>query len=343
MNKIDIVIPWVDPSDEKWQKNREKYSTKSSDTDDRDARYRDWEQLRYVFRGIEKNCSWLNKVFFITAGQIPSWLNTECSKLIVIDHIDYIPKKYLPTFSANPIELNLFRIEDLSDTFIYFNDDTFVLKELKEELFFKNDLPVYPAILHANTSSDRSKVMPYIYLNNRLVINEHFDKTDIFKHKEKWFSLKNNGLRSVIENCFNICYPEIIGLYNSHLPTPMLKRTMEEVWEEEPELLDETSRHRFRDKRDVNQYLFRYWDLMSGNFYPIDPKRLGREINISEDKLDEICKTVAEKKYPMICLNDSDEITKDRFSFVRDKINNSFMSLFPERSMFEKEDWYNKT
>ena len=70
-----------------------------------------------------------------------TWLNTENPKLTVVNHKDYIPEEYLPTFSSHPIELNLHRIKGLSEQFVYFNDDTFIINAMQPEDFFKKGLP----------------------------------------------------------------------------------------------------------------------------------------------------------------------------------------------------------
>ena len=335
MTEIDVVIPWVDGADPEWIARKKEYAKEALKADDRTTRYRDWEELVYIFRGIEKNMPWVRKVFLITEGHVPSWLNRECQKLVHLKHSDYIPGKYLPTFSSHPIELNLHRIAELAEHFIYFNDDMFVLQPLKEELFFRNGEPVYPAILHAATSDDRSDVMPYVYLNNHLVINRHFRKEEMLKERSKWFSTRN-GLRAIIENIFNSRYPQIIGFYNSHLPTPMRKSTLKEVWEKEGDLLEEVSSHRFRSKEDVSQYLFRYWNLARNQFSPIDPGKLGKELDITGEKLDEICAAIKEKRYPMICLNDTvEDLTQEQFAAMRDRINESFEQIYPLKSGFE--------
>ena len=56
-------------------------------------------------------------------------------------HQDFIPQEYLPTFNSNVIELNLFRLEALSDKFILFNDDMFFNKPLQPSFFFTGDRP----------------------------------------------------------------------------------------------------------------------------------------------------------------------------------------------------------
>ena len=133
---IDIVFPWVDGSDPAWQESKRQYS--GSPADDDEVRFRDWGLLKYVFRGIEQNLPWVRKVHFITCGHLPEWLNTDCPRLHVVKHSDYIPEQWLPTFSANPIELNIHRIPDLSEQFIYMNDDMFFVKPMEPEDFFRN-------------------------------------------------------------------------------------------------------------------------------------------------------------------------------------------------------------
>ena len=103
MDKIDFVIPWVDGNDPAWIAQRKKYQPDTRD-DDGESRYRDWENLQYWFRGVEKFAPWVNKVYFLTWGHVPVWLDTSNPKLQIVRHEDYIPKDYLPTFSR-PIRL----------------------------------------------------------------------------------------------------------------------------------------------------------------------------------------------------------------------------------------------
>lgn len=46
-------------------------------------------------------------------------------KIKYINHEDIIPKQYLPTFNSHIIETFIFRIPNLSEYFIYLNDDCF--------------------------------------------------------------------------------------------------------------------------------------------------------------------------------------------------------------------------
>ena len=143
--RIDFVIPWVDGSDPEWLKERNAVSSdigksvsseggcgsdslKNGDSieDNSGARYYSWDNLQYWFRGVEKFAPWVNKIHFVTWGHIPPWMNTDAPKLHIVNHKDYIPEQFLPTFNSNTIELNFHRIEGLSEKFVYFNDDTFI-------------------------------------------------------------------------------------------------------------------------------------------------------------------------------------------------------------------------
>jgi len=337
MDKIDIVIPWVDPEDDKWFKLKQSYNKNISNEDFSTVRYRDWDNVKYIFRGIEKYCSFINKVYFISSGDMPSWLNPNCDKLVYLKHSDYLPEDYLPTFNAHPIELNLHRIKELSQYFIYFNDDLFITNDVDEKMFFKHNLPVYPAILHVNLANDKNQVIQHIYFNNNLLINKHFTIDEMVNDRDKWFSIKGNGLRGYIENTFNSHYSQIIGFYNSHLPTPFLKSTIEEVWKNEGDLLDSVSRNRFRSKDDVSQYIFRYWDLAKNNFYPINPKKLGKSFNVSYKTIDEICEAIIKQKHRMICINDTEEIVdNDEFELYKNRINEALDKIYPNKSEYER-------
>ena len=99
---IDFVITWVDGNDLEWK--REKAARLghtdmdiSVNTDDRKERYRDWDNLRYWFRGMEKYAPWVRKVHFVTWGHIPQWLNTKHPKLNIVCHEDFSTTfKFMP-------------------------------------------------------------------------------------------------------------------------------------------------------------------------------------------------------------------------------------------------------
>ena len=334
---VDIVIPWVDGGDEKWLAEKNKYLPKEKqvDVDASGNRYRDWDNLKYVFRGIEKFAPWVRKVFFVTCGQTPSWMNTKSEKLVLVNHKDYIPNEYLPTFSANPIELNMHRIKDLSEHFVYFNDDFFLIKPTKKDDFFKNGLPRLVAMEKSKTVSD-DYVFDSIAMNNVRTIGKKYSKFEVKKkYRKKWYSLKNPI--GIIMNMFYQHTAKIgwAGFFMDHLPTPFLKSQIENCWKEFPTELENTSKNKFRSLYDVTQYLFTEYLLCTGRFEPDKFGRKGVAFSLDDEKennISDVCQAISKQKYKMICLND---VKVKHFDQTKEQLNNALNSILPEKSSFE--------
>ena len=145
MEKIDFVLPWVDSSDTQWQQQRNRYKNESSNNKDAnsEARFRDMETLRYALRAIEQNCPWYNKIYLITEGHVPQWLDVNHEKITHITHKEFfIDTSYLPVFNSVAIEMNLVNLSQLSEKFVYMNDDFIIYNPLEHSRFFKEGKPV---------------------------------------------------------------------------------------------------------------------------------------------------------------------------------------------------------
>ncbi|XP_041472270.1 N-acetylglucosamine-1-phosphotransferase subunits alpha/beta-like isoform X1 [Lytechinus variegatus] len=100
-------------------------------------RFEDNEELRYSLRSLEKHAPWIRRVYVVTNGQIPSWLNLDNPRLILVSHDEiFVNKSHLPTFSSPAIESHLHRIPGLSKKFIYLNDDTMFGKDIWPDDFY---------------------------------------------------------------------------------------------------------------------------------------------------------------------------------------------------------------
>ena len=325
--KIDFVIPWVDGNDEKWLEEKRKYKADFVQ-DDRNIRYRDWDLLKYWFRGVSKFAPWVNRIHFLTWGHVPEWLNTNNDKINVVKHDDFIPKKYLPTFSSHPIELNMHRIKGLSDNFVYFNDDLFLINKVVPEDFFRENLPCDCLVESAITP--RLGEFSSILCETTGVINRHFTKKDIQQLGiKKYFNPKYKEL--LIRTLTMMPYHHIMGFYNPHICSAFNKKTLLEVWEQEYDILDRTCMHKFRDQNDVSQYLFRYWNLCKGSFYPAYP--IGRLYNVAEHT-EKICDVIRRQNIKIIAINDADCV--ENVKQKQEKIQKSFEQILNEKSEFEK-------
>lgn len=71
---IDFVVTWVDDSDQEWIAQKNKYNPVRASTNT-EIRYRDYGTFKYFFRSIEKYAPWVHKIYVVTYGHYPDWLN----------------------------------------------------------------------------------------------------------------------------------------------------------------------------------------------------------------------------------------------------------------------------
>ncbi|CAG8539652.1 3336_t:CDS:2 [Diversispora eburnea] len=122
--KFDIVYTWVNGSDQKHREMRKKYSK----IRDKESWYRDFGELRYSMRSIEKYFKrFINKIWIITTDyennddemQIPSWLNTSDPRVELIKHSEiFNDVNVLPTFNSLAIESQMMNSPKLKDKFM---------------------------------------------------------------------------------------------------------------------------------------------------------------------------------------------------------------------------------
>ena len=331
--KIDFLITWVDVNDPIWIEDFKHYAeSEGKDGDFHLSRYRDWDNLRYWFRGVEKFAPWVNKIYFVTYGHVPSWLNIDHPKLQIVRHEDFIPLEYLPTFNSNVIEFYFHKIKGLTEKFVYFNDDMFLINHVRPERFFRDGLPCdFPGL------SDSVHVSPTmfdcsVFLATAL-INKFFNKQEAIRsHFSKWHPLKH--VRLVLNNLQYRRSRVFPGFMMNHLPQGYLKRTYEEVWASCREDLERTSSRRFRSWGDVAHWLIRYWQLASGNFTPYSYYRDGMYYSIDESYIDDIVRCIKHQEKTMVCLNDN--IDKIDYDAMKRKIQEAFEQILPEKSLFER-------
>ncbi|EEC02036.1 hypothetical protein IscW_ISCW000548 [Ixodes scapularis] len=94
-------------------------------------------ELKYSLRSLQKHAPWVRRVFVVTNGQIPSWLNLDNPRITIVTHEEIFRNlSHLPTYSSPAIETHLHCIPGLSQRFIYLNDDVMFGKEVWPEDFY---------------------------------------------------------------------------------------------------------------------------------------------------------------------------------------------------------------
>jgi hypothetical protein len=160
---IDVVVTYVDSTDSKWltEKNYylEKLGLQSIDNPDRWNNNLDKNQLEEIevcLLSILKNLPYIRKIRLVThRPQYPQSLKTnpilkkafKNGKIVLVHHDMFIPKDIFPVFNSNAIECHIYKIPNLSEQFIYFNDDMFVVHYIPRSKLFDD---VGKPIIYAN-------------------------------------------------------------------------------------------------------------------------------------------------------------------------------------------------
>ena len=143
---IDIVYLWSDPSDPGWAAKREEV-LRSEQRDDfccielqTVAPKMTLDELLYSLRSVDTYLSGVRYVHIVVDGQVPDWLDVDHPKIRLIQAENIITNKdHYPNYNTQAIESYFFNIPDLSDRFIYFNDDFFLRSSMGVNDFFTSD------------------------------------------------------------------------------------------------------------------------------------------------------------------------------------------------------------
>ncbi len=151
--KIDAIIPWVNGNDENWQKKINTYLDKKIDFNKKkeSVRFNSIGEINISIKSIIKHAPFFNTIYIVTDDQIPDSFDelhqlakSSGINLEIVDHKvifqDY--EDFLPCFNSCSIETLLFRIPNLSEHFVIFNDDFFIMREITPNDFFIDEEPI---------------------------------------------------------------------------------------------------------------------------------------------------------------------------------------------------------
>lgn len=229
---VDVVYTWVDSTDSQWQEKYHYYRNKNEQTNIGHfatdvARFSNHNELYYSIKSVKQYLPWVRHIYIVSDGQVPSWLH-EFTNITVIHHKDIIDDKYLPTFNSHVIEAFLYKIPNLSENFIYFNDDVFIAKPLKKNHFFgANNL------------------------------------TSLFVSAKNLQTMKEHGLNTpTLFACFNSIallsrhYPIQITNALVHTYYPLKKSSYEQAWQMYEQDILAYLPNKFRSNNDINMATF---------------------------------------------------------------------------------------
>ncbi|TAP27131.1 stealth conserved region 3 domain-containing protein [Arthrobacter sp. S41] len=309
---IDAVYTWVDSADPEWQTAYREFKQSvpagEAHPTSRDlGRYTSRDELKYSLRSLEMNMPWIRNIYLVTAGQVPSWLNTENTKIKLVSHAEIFdtPEECLPTFNSHAIETQLANIEGLSEHFIYVNDDIFFGRPMSPNVFFTGSGSVKYSLAKAHYAEAA---------NPRLAVN---------------LAAKLNA--GLIESK----YGKTTSLKFKHVAHPQLRSIHKLIRETFPDEVKATARHKFRHVEDISvpSSLAHYVAAAEGLGVPADIEY--SYVDLGGDHLPmKLYRLVRGRGMQMFCLNEVASVSeKEKRGQLAKRVLDA---LFPFKSSYEK-------
>lgn len=281
MEKIDAVITWVDGSKPDYQRKLKEYLT---DNNTLKRQYFQANEINLCVASIVKYAPFIRKIFIVTDKQRPNLDSIKhlvtLDKVEIIDHEEIFRenKDCLPTFNIRSIDALLFKIKNLSDKFIYFNDDMFLVKETSQEDWFINNKAVLTGV--------------WAKTYNKQVI-----KT--ISHRIKKFLNVRPSFNAAQSKAANIVGFHDRYFKSYHCGRPQIKSVIKNFYDTNPERLKNQIRHKFRDGRQYMPYSLCWHLLIKKNLYVESSTNKLVEINkskiLSAKKLENILISIDSK------------------------------------------------
>lgn len=249
---VDAVITWVDGNDPSHKAKRvnalsglnDKISNKLS-TGHLKTRFLDNGELYYCVASLRKYAPWIRNIYIVTDNQVPDFLTPEIQQqygIHIVDHKE-IFKSYewaLPTFNSLTIETAIWRIPDLSENFIYLNDDFILCSPVNKSDFFQNGKVVL--------RGEWRKMISYSPLRIKL--------NNLFSRLVKKFLGITRSLNLLIQiRSAKLADFKKKYFYSPHVPHPIHLKTVEDFYKSNPKIFEENIKYPFRS---TNQHTIQY-------------------------------------------------------------------------------------
>ncbi|MRR23625.1 capsular biosynthesis protein [bacterium] len=262
---IDAVILWVDGIDTKLALKRDRYreleNKKASHPGSLPLRFASSGEIIYCVRSILKFAGFIRNIYIVTDEQDPDLYDMVKTRfpgregcIRIVDHREIFRdyEQYLPTFNSSTIHTMIWRIEGLSDRFVYFNDDVVLVREHSEKDWFEGDSPVltgkWQLPPYGRITGSRLKVL----YNRHIKGNKDFVPKVSF-YIRQWISASFLGFRSLY-------------YFHDHSPHPFSRETLAEYFSGNKGVLEKIISYRFRDPDQLlTSSLAYHLEILKGN------------------------------------------------------------------------------
>lgn len=323
---IDLVYCWCDLADPVFRAKKEECARKLGLSFDAaansDCRYASNDELRYSLRSVERHAPWVRKVFIVLNDENapPPWLNCSSPRVSIVHLSDFMPPEHLPTFNSVPIEFGIANIPEVSERFLYANDDMFFAQGVSPGFFFARD--GYPI---------------FRYMDSRIDVDSCASDSCYLQQLATAYRF--------IRDALGLCgdFARAFGLLPHHNVDAYLKSDMLDFSRRFPDEVARTMGHVFRHPSQLQRSVFANYAMAIGHGHFRRTKRPWYETVLGMPHRDSyyiplerksIERDMARIRPKLFCMNDNDKATDaDRMA------GRHFLEkMFPNPSSFEKAD-----
>ena len=310
--EIDVVVLWVDGSDPLLTEKRERYLKEENRTFGHTGalatHFASTNEIRYCILSILTFAPFVRNIFLVTDGQDPDlyddlerYFPERSDSLRIVDHKALFRgyEDYLPSFNSTSISALLWRIEGLSENFIYFNDDVFLIRESRPEDWFVGNRPV----LRGKWKAPPYKKMMTDFFKN--LINKRIRGDPDYQPRLSFY-LRQWNAASLLGMRFRY-------YFHDHTAHPMNRKRLEDFFTSRPDLLQKNISYRFRSR---DQFLI---TALANHLEIIDHNRHLAPLNLSylhpyyskERLKKKILRSQKSEKIKSICVQSLEMIDKE--------------------------------
>ena len=217
----------------------------------------------------------------------------------------------------------------------------FINAPITPEYYFKNGLPCDAPFEHVFTPRCYFPEIDGWGINimefcDTQVINAHFNRKEVTKANPKgWYGSYlgwKYRLQAYLIRLFR--RTEFQHFYTTHNEKAFLKSVYEAAWSKEEEMLTKSCT-KFREEVSLNNYFFRYWQLASNKFYPVNYIETRKVIQLEQNNLRFLEKEMFNINIKSLCLNDSSRCDYNDYQVLKPQVIQLFERKFPQKCSFE--------
>ena len=325
MQNLDIVIAWVDGNDVELKRKRHKYLTGEDASDAvSDTRFASNNEIYYNIASILKYVPFCRHIYIVTDQQQPEFLNEfviqdlcDTNKIRVVDHREIFEgyEQFLPTFNTRSIESMLWNIKDLSDYFIYLNDDFFFNSPAQIEDFLESD---------------------------KIVTYGHWKSCFSYKAKLKYRQFLNRNFNKPIQPGHVIAQmlgADVLGFREffeiHHYPHCVDRKILSEYLLRHPDLLEIQIKYKFRSVEQLNPISLMNHLKIQKNEAVLKPD-LALAYLKNAESLPKFVEALNQDAIKYGCIQSLDQLSSDNAELVRIAMIDKLIDYLPQSIILAK-------